>query len=134
MKNKLLISNLLSYFLISFIILNFLQFKGENFESIYDIVAYEKFIAAGFIAIISIFFFYILSKYHSINNIFNIFLKNIVYFATINLIFFLILYLTKNFFFSVYLLLYFTIPLAIIAILSIPLFYLFNKFFSKSHK
>ncbi len=128
MKNKLILLNFMSYFLISFIILNVIHFISNDLESIKSLFAYEKFIMASIISIVSLLFYYILNRWYLVENIFKIFLRYAFVFIFVNMILILILYLMNYLFFIGYLVTYFSLPLVIIVILTFPI-YLLTKFF-----
>lgn len=132
MKNKLILLNFMSYFLISFIILNVIHFISNDLESIKSLFAYEKFIMASIISIVSLLFYYILNRWYLVENIFKIFLRYAFVFIFVNMILILILYLMNYLFFIGYLVTYFSLPLVIIVILTFPI-YLLTKFFLKKN-
>ncbi|SRR5690606_10092707 len=122
MKNKLLLFNLISYFIITLIILNISHFSYNKEENFNGLFSEEKLITSGIITLISVIFFYIVDKWHLKETILRILLKYVIAFLIINVTSILLLYFTNNFFFVGYLITYITIPLVAIMVLIIPLY------------
>lgn len=145
MKTRLIILNIVSYIILNFIIIDAIIYNTKPYSSaygrlkgvnegvmIFDIKDfYPLFSVLGVNLLISTVFFYVIYKWYLKENIFKTFFKLIISFALINLILFLIVYITQDMYMYLFYIAYILFPSSIMILLMLPLFWLNKKLIEK---
>lgn len=145
MKNNLFIINTISYILVSCFVLDILLYETKSYMSIYGQMKYlvqEKisfkmldlfpFLKIfGIFLFVSVFFIYVIYKWHYREPIFKTFFKLIIVYIFVFIVICLIQYFEREMYSYIFYLFFILLPLLIMVLIMLPIFWINKKIIEK---